>query len=258
MKWTRRIAAATLGYLVLNTTLLSASARITEPKLMDRVTPVAAGLLLNAYRYIGGLKQFSIDAVTTSDDLYQDKMIMTHTHHIQIKLKRPNQLYIYKYGDLQEKKYYLNEGKFTVYDQVSNYYGSMEVPVSVDKALDYLFEKYDIKTSLANILYTDLDRRIPPKSKGYYFGISNVDDIACHHIGFASETQEYQVWIEQGKRPLIRKFIIIDKTEPSLPRSGTILRWKLHEKMNQRSFVFDAPKKAMEINITPIDEWEAE
>ncbi len=237
-------------------TLSSASETLTSPKLMKGAVPVPSALLLQSYRYMGSLKHFTIDAVTTSDDTFLGKMIVTYTHHVHIDMDRPYRLHVSTTGDVKEKEYYLNNGHFTVYDALTHYYGELEVPHRIDKALDFLFEKYDVKTALANILYTDLARRIPPKEKGYYFGISYVDDIPCEHIGFVSPLHEYQVWIEQGKRPLIRKFIIIDKTRPELPRSGTILRWNLDVKMGDDLFIFDKPDEAVKIDITPEREWE--
>jgi hypothetical protein len=213
---------------------------------------------MQSYRYMGKLKSFSIDAVTTSDELFLDKMLVTYTHHVHIDMQRPYRLHIWVSGDLKEKAYYLNTGEFSVYDALKKYYGQTEVPKTIDKALDYLFEKYDVKSPLANILYSDLDKRIPPKDKGYYFGKSEVDDIVCHHIGFVTPEHEYQVWIEEGEKPLIRKFIIIDKTEPSLPRSGTVLRWKPDAKLKTDDFIPDLPADAVKIDIEPVDEWEAE
>jgi len=225
---------------------------LQTPKLMESVRPVPSMLLLNSYRYIGKLKQFSIDAVTTSDEPFLDKMLVTYTHHVHIDTQRPNRLHIWVSGDLKEKAYYLNNGKFTVYDALTNYYGELEVPKTIDKALDFLFEKYDVKSPLANILYSDLAKRIPPKDKGYYFGKSEVDDIVCHHIGFVTPAHEYQVWIEEGDKPLIRKFIIIDKTDPSLPRSGTIIRWKTDVQLISEDFAPDLPTDAVKIAIEPI------
>jgi len=252
MHWTKPFFALMAGTLLLVGN--ASAAELKKPKLMARVAPVPSALLMNSYRYMGKLKHFSIDAVTTSDDTWLDEMVVTYTHHIHIDLKRPGQLRIITSGDLKEKEYYINNGHFTVYDALTNYYGELEVPKTVDQALDFLFEKYDVKTALANILYTDLDRRIPPKNKGYYFGMSDVDDVACHHIGFVSATQEFQVWIEADDKPLIRKFIIIDKTEPEMPRSGTQLRWNLDEKLDDGLFYFHPPKGAIKIDIEPAGE----
>jgi hypothetical protein len=258
MKWITRTCLIAVSALLGTTVLAVSSADVTSPKLMTRTVPVASSLLTNSYRYMGKLKRFAIDAVTTNEDIYTDKMVVTYTHHIHIDLNRPNELHIETHGDLKNRDYYINRGHFTVYDKDLNYYGTLEVPVKVDDALDFLFEKFDIKTSLANILYTDLYNRIPPKSKGYYFGVSDVDDIPCHHIGFLTATQEFQVWIEIGEHPLIRKFIVIDKTVDFRPRSGTILRWDLQPKFNKSTFIFEKPKGAIQINIEPASEEEAE
>lgn len=252
MHWTKPFLAVAAVYLLL---VGNASAtELKKPELMENVAPVPSALLMNSYRYMGKLKHFSIDAVTTSDDTWLNEMVVTYTHHIHIDLKRPGQLRVITSGDLKEKEYYINNGHFTVYDALTNYYGELEVPKSIDKALDFLFEKYDVKSPLANMLYRDLDRRIPPRNKGYYFGMSDVDGVACHHIGFVSATQEYQVWIEADEKPLIWKFVIIDKTEPEMLRSGTRLRWNLNEKLDDRIFYFHPPQGAIEIDIEPAGE----
>jgi hypothetical protein len=257
MKWMKSLLSVAVGMTMLTAVTVTASEDLKQPRLMDGAIPVPSALLMQSYRYMGKLRSFSIDAVTTSDELFLDKMLVTYTHHVHIDIHRPYKLHIWVSGDLKEKAYYLNTGAFTVYDALKNYYGRTEIPKTIDKALDYLFEKYDVKSPLANILYSDLDRRIPPKEKGYYFGKSEVDDIICHHIGFVTSEHEFQVWIEEGEKPLIRKFIIIDKTEPSLPRSGTVLRWKLDTKLKTDDFVPDLPADAVRIDIEPVDEWEA-
>jgi hypothetical protein len=258
MKWMKPLLFAAVGVIMLIPVTVSASTEVQTPKLIEEKTPVPAGLLVNSYRYMGKLKHFSIDAVTTSDDEYLDKMVVTYTHWVHLDVQRPGRLHISVSGDTKVKEYYINGKNFLVYDKLTNYYGELEVPQGIDQALDFLFDKYDVKSPLANILYTDLEKRIPPKEKGFYFGISDVDDIPCHHIGFATETQEYQVWIEQGEKPLIRKFIIVDKMLPYLPRSGTVLRWNTTKKFDKNTFAFDIPKGAVKIDIEPADKWEAQ
>ncbi len=211
--------------------------------------PMPAAIVMDAYRYLGKLRAFSVDAVTTNDDYFQGEMVATFTHWIHIDLQRPGKLHIEVDGDLKNRSFYLNDGRFTIYDKHLDYYGELEVSRKIDAALDTLFEQYDIKTSLANILYSDLDKRIPPKNKGYYFGTSEVDGHECHHIGFTNSVEEIQLWIEKGTRPLIRKFIVVDKTESYLPRSGTILRWYLNPKFSQAVFDFTPSAKTVQIAI---------
>jgi hypothetical protein len=226
---------------------LSASANVVKPKLMEHAKPVPSALLMDAYRYLGKLRAFSIDAVTTNDDYFQGEMVATFTHWTHVDLLRPGKLHVEVHGDLKHRSYYLNYGHFTIYDENLDYYGKLELPKSIDAALDVLFERYDIKTVLANMLYSDLDKRIPPKEKGYYFGMSDVEGKSCHHIGFKSDMQEIQFWIEKGAHPLIRKFIVIDKTDPHFLRSGTLLHWTLKTTFTTNVFDFMPTKGAIEI-----------
>jgi len=176
-------------------------------------------------------------------------MLVTYTHWVHIDLQRPGRLHVSVDGDLKERSFYFDDGRFVIYDEVLGYYGRLELPKKIDAALDDLFEQYDIKTALANVLYSDLYRRIPPKQEGYYFGLSDVDDTVCHHIGFENDVQEIQFWVEKGEKPLIRKFIVIDKTEKLLPRSGSLLRWNLTPKFTEKTFAFTPPENAREIPI---------
>jgi hypothetical protein len=242
----------TLGALLLlffSSTIIYASGNTSQINQVKTLSAVPSAILLDAYKYLGTLQDFSVDAVTNNDDYIKNKVIVTFTHQIHIDLQRPNKLYVSVDGDLKSKSYYINNGNFTVFNKDLNYFGKLNVPKNLDNALDFLFEKYDIKTALANILYSDLDKRIPPKDKGFYFGISDIDSIECHHIAFAYNNQEIQLWIEKGDKPLIRKFSIIDKSEAFLPRSTTTLKWKVNSKLIEEIFVFEAPKEAIQIDI---------
>jgi len=235
--------------LQMGTTLLFGSSRLGEIEQARILYPLPAAIVMNAYRYLGGLKHFSVDAVTTNDDYFQGKIIATFTHKIHIDLQRPDRLHIDVDGDLKHRSFYLNGGDFTMHEKDLDYYGKVKVPKKIDEALDTLFETYKIKTTLANILYSNLDKRLSPKEKGYYFGISQVGGVPCHHIGFSNEVQSLQLWIEKGIRPLIRKFIVIDKTEKYLPRSGTRLHWDLHPKLDPSLFQCKLSDNSAEIVV---------
>ena len=218
--------------------------------MVKTVHPVASAILLDAYRYVGSLDRFSLEAVTSNDDVYHDTMLISYKHKIQLSLQRPDKLKVHVVGDIKNRSTYLLHDTFTMIDNGLNYYGEVEVPKTIDGALDYLFENFNIKTPLANLLYTDLDKRLPPKHKGYYFGTTLIDGKMCHHIGFTNENRELQVWIEKGQTPLIKKFVIIDKTEKLNPRSATLIRWDIHPRFDENYFLFKAPDGAQKISVS--------
>ena len=213
--------------------------------------PVPSAILMDAYRYLGSLDYFSFDAITTNDDMYHDIMLQEFTHRVHVDMIRPDKLQIHVSGDIKNRSIYLFNDIFTVIDHDLNFYGELQIPKTIDSALDHLFEKYEIKAPLANLLYTDLDKRIAPKENGHYFGTTRVDGKVCHYIGFVNDQRELQVWIEKGQTPLIRKFSIIDKSGKFDLRSTTLLRWDIKPYFKRKHFLFKAPKDAEKISVLP-------
>lgn len=244
MGWMKRI----MYVLLLSSTIMLFGAEKNVTVKMSH--PVASAILMDAYRYLGSLDKFSFDAVTSNDDVYRDIMLVSYHHKVEVSLQRPDKLRVHVVGDLKNRTTYLMNDTFTMIDNGQNFYGQVEVPKTIDSALDHLFENFNIKSPLANLLYTDLDKRLPPDSRGHYFGITQIDGKPSHHIGFTNDTQELQVWIEKGQTPLIKKFVIIDKSTVFTPRSATFIRWDLHPRFDENYFLFKAPDGAQKISVS--------
>jgi len=213
----------------------------------------ALEILKRSYEYTQSLKKFSFSATTLNDDVYKDEMVFELHHDIKLKLSRPNGIRIDIDGDAKHRRYYLYKGKFTMEDKTLGYYGEIEIPEKIDDALDALYDRFGIRTPLANLLYSNLTDRIMPDHEGIYFGTVLLSGKKCDYLGFYDENREFQVWIEQGKRPLVKKFKIIDKTSPWRLSSSTTIDWKIPRKIGKSNFIFKKRKGLMEI---PILDWE--
>ena len=244
----KRLFTISILILLSGTMMLSATEKSEKVK---TAYPVASAILIDAYRYLGSLDNFSFDAITTNDDMYHDIMLQEFTHKVHVDLQRPDKLQIHVSGDIKNRSIYMLNDSFTIIDHDLNFYGELQTPKTIDSALDHLFEKYEIKAPLANLLYTDLDKRIAPKENGHYFGTTMVDGKICHYIGFVNDQRELQVWIEKGQTPLIRKFSIIDKSGKFDLRSTTLLRWDIKPYFKRKLFLFKAPKNAEKISVEP-------
>jgi len=217
-------------------------------------TPEAEEILLKAYRYLDSLDSYSFDAVTNNESPFLDIMMVELTHRIHTEVVRPDKLRIDISGDGENKSFYLYNGVFTIYNRNSNLYGQVAIPglnQDIDDTLDFLYEKYHIKTALANLLYSDLEKRLMPEEDGYYFGVTFVGKTECDYIGFDNDNRELLIWVERGKYPLIKKFIVTDKTDTDYPRSTTTIDWHVNMKIPEEHFIFKAPEGAYKIPVKP-------
>jgi len=253
-KWKNKLGMlAIVGYLFAGSVCVLQAQE--APYIMHEPS-IANKILDRAYRYVGGLDKFAFDAVTVNDDLIADKMLVEVKHRIVVKVDRPVDMIIDITGDTQNRRIFLHQGNFTMYDKENNYYAVLKTPKTIDDTLDYIFDRYDIKTPLANLLYSDVAERLKPQAKGYYFGISNVGKTLCDYIGFSNSKEELQLWIARGTNPVIRKFIIIDKTGKRELRSTTVLRWYKNSGSQSEQYVFKASANAVKIDIVVPEEKE--
>ena len=66
------------------------------------------------------------------------------------------------------------------------------------------------------------------------------------------ENVDWQVWVEDGPQPLIRKFIITYKNEPGVPEfTALITRWNVTDRIADSDFMFQRPTGATLIEMRP-------
>ncbi len=217
-------------------------------KLIDGMK--AKEILKSAYEYIESHESFEIDAVTTSEDIFNQDTVMEESRDIKVVLNRPDKLYISSDADYRHKRYYLNDGIFTIYNADINLYGEIRGGKSIDDTLDKIFEEYGIVSPLANLLYSNLQDRVMPKAKGYYLGVRKVENRWCHYLIFSNQIKELEVWVDAKGAPIIRKFTLIDKTTPLRLHSTTKLKWNFGE-TKDNLFTFNPPAGSTKIPVKP-------
>jgi len=235
--------------------VLVLSAFVATSSMAKHPTPnkprYASDVLMDSYKYIDSLKHFKIKAHTTNDDLYRNQIVMQLNHDITIEIQRPDKMYIDISGDVKNQKIYLDNSLYTIYSKRYNLYAQINAKPTIDETLDMVFDRYNIKTALANLLYSDLEKRLKPLSKGYYFGLVKLDGVLCDYLGFKNRYKEFQVWIEHGKQPLIKKFVIIDKTTKQRLRSESTIEWDLNPFSFFSVFKFTPSANSVQIDILP-------
>jgi len=195
------------------------------------------------YDALDSHQSYAFDAiiVNNSDDA-------TNKHNVSVKVNRPSQLRIDVKGDIRNRSNYLNNGTFTIYDHDKNMYVNIKTPNDIEKTLDTLFDTLKVKAPLAQLIYTNMGERIKfDRSKN--FGIVDLAGDECHYIAFSDKSKEVHVWVTTGDTPLVKHYMIKDKTSKNNASKSTTLYWKKASSVSPADFVFSAPKNAQEVFI---------
>jgi hypothetical protein len=70
-----------------------------------------------------------------------------------------------------------------------------------------------------------------------------VGKIKCHHLAFHQKLLDWQIWIDAGKEPLPRKYVITFTSQRNQPQyTALIHRWDVNPKLSDEQFEFHPPK----------------
>jgi len=208
----------------------------------------ALEVMNKTFNYTGNMDKYAFNAVITENVEQEDGTTASYKYNTTVKVHRPNKLRVDTKSEYINRTNYINDGLYTILEHNHGYYGQLNVPKNLDKALDSVFKNYDIKAPLASLVYSDMNKRIKPK-RGKYFGTMNVGGVECDYVAFKNKKKEIHVWVERGEKPLVKAYSVIEITKGATYRADTSLVWNTNPRIKNSDFVFTAPKGVMKISI---------
>ena len=220
------------------------------------IEPRADELLRTMSDYLGKLGTFSAQAESTQEVLLNTGQKIQYGNPALFTLQRPNRLRAERTGELMAQSLYYDGASLTLYQKDCNCYATTPAPATVEEALDYARLNLDLYAPAGDLLYRDAySVLMEDVVSGLYLGLGMVDGVACHHLAFRGKSVDWQIWIEQGDRPLPRKFIITSKWMTGAPQFSVILKnWDLAPRPAEGFFTFTPAKDMKKIDFLDLSD----
>ena len=215
------------------------------------VEPRAEELLRTMSDYLGKLGTFSAQAESTQEVLLHTDQKIQYGNTAIFTLQRPNRLRAERTGELLAQVLYYDGAALTLYQKDCNCYATIKAPATVEETLDYAQTNLGLYAPAGDLLYRDAYAVLMEDTvSGMYLGLGEVDGVACHHLAFRGNAVDWQIWIEQGDRPLPKKFIITSKLLTGAPQFSVILKnWDLAPRPAEGFFTFTPAKDMKKIDF---------
>ena len=217
------------------------------------IDPQVENLLRAMSEYVGGFQQFTFHAESSVDTLLTGNQKLQILRSVDMFVKRPNRLRINIDDDKVDQEIYYDGKSITLYGKDENIYASLDVPPTIDEAMDYAIESYGLIAPMVDLLYENSNEiLLEVAQSASYVGLSTVFGIECHHLAFRGEEADWQIWIENSKTPLPRKIVFTLKWVTGAPQSIAFLNeWDSSTPIKESMFIFKAPAKAEKIEFLP-------
>jgi hypothetical protein len=234
---------------------LSPSPASAQPKGNEAaaVSPEADQLLHRMSDFLGKQREFSVKVDGTTEEILRSgEKAQVHATGM-VHVRRPNQLRIDKQGDDGSAQVFSDGKTFTYYSKPQNRYVSTPAAATLDATLSKAEDSPNIELPGADLLYTDsYSGLMQDVVSGESLGTSVVQGVSTHHLAFRGKEVDWQIWIEDGPRPLPRKYVITSKKIEGSPEYAILLSdWDLNPKLSTDFFKFKPPQGASQIAATP-------
>jgi hypothetical protein len=166
-------------------------------------------------------------------------------------VSRPNKLRAHRKGDIVNQEFFYDGKTLTLYNPKENLYATTAAPPTIDETLDFAREKLDIIAPASELCYKNAaEKMLKESSSGFVVGPSVVAGVKCTHLAFRGSEVDWQIWIEDGDKPLPRKFILTSKQVKGEPEFTVVIRsWDVAPKLTDKDFTFTPPKGAKKIEF---------
>ncbi|MEI7443488.1 MAG: DUF2092 domain-containing protein [Burkholderiales bacterium] len=207
------------------------------------VDPEATRILKRSTDFLAGQGRFSADTRSTIEVVLTSGQKLQFSNEVTMTARRPDRLLAQRRGDYIDQVFYYDGRTLTLHDPSRKVYASAPVPSTLDGMLDDARTRLDVIAPLGDFLQSDAyDVLTDGITEAFVVGRSMVEGTRCVHLAFRAPHADWQVWIEDGARPLPRKIVITTRDVVNAPQFDvTVTRWDLSPKVDDRRFVFRPP-----------------
>ena len=226
---------------------MPASSYGQAPGIEDR----ADQLLRKMSDYLSGLPQFSVKTENTLEVVLRSGQKIQYDNPAELSLLRPNKLHAKRVGDIVDQEFYYDGKSLTLFQKDQNVYATIDAPPTIDETIDFAREYLDLHCPGGDLIYKNAYSILTEDViSGFYVGMSVVGGTKCHHLAFRGNGVDWQIWIEEGNRPLPKKFIVTSKWMTGAPQFTVVIKsWDLSPKFTENMFTFEPPNDAHKIDF---------
>ncbi|NOK07876.1 DUF2092 domain-containing protein [Corallococcus exercitus] len=226
----------------------------TEPA--ARIDPQAQRILRQMSDFLAAQREFSVRTEGTLDEVLDSGQKVQLQRAGDVRLQRPNRLRVDRTGDYAKLHLFYDGRQLTVHGERANAYATTPAPSTVDAMVDMASQRLGLEPPGSDLLlsnpYAALTEAV---CSGSYLGRSMVDGVPVHHLAFRnSDGVDWELWVEDGPRPLPRKYVITSRDLPGVPQySVSLSDWNLSPRLTPDQFQFTPPRDAVRVSFLAPD-----
>ena len=216
-----------------------------------RIDPQALELFKKMCDYLGSAKAFRVRASFREEVMLLTGQKLVYDSWAQVSVRRPDRLRTSRHGILEDLEVYYDGKSVAMFRRQPNLYAVTPAPPTIGGMFDAMRSQFDISIPGSDLLYADAYAgMIEDVTDAFYVGLEDIGGLLAHHLGFRHPDVDWQVWIQEGEKPLPVKYIITTKWMTGAPSFDVAMTdWDLAPRLDDATFAFMPPPGAQKIEF---------
>ena len=217
----------------------------------DPRNPAAIAELKRATDFLASLPRFHIKSSVVYDVIQEDGRPLQFEKSGHLYLQRPDRFFAeIQFDDGRRRQYWYDGKMLSLAERSKNIYTRIKTPPTIDATLDMMEGLFKEPQPLADLFYSDLSPLERLAVKADVVGDSRVLGRPCTHLSFRGKTVDWQIWVEKGAKPFIRKLAISYREKSGSPQCVAVLDvWETPDHFKDKLFKFTAPADSQWIDV---------
>jgi hypothetical protein len=191
---------------------------------------------------LASTQAFTVTSTEARDERNKAGQLKHLTVQRELTIRRPDRLYSKVSGDRSTEVWYDGVGVTLVLHN-DKIFGQGRTPETLDKTLDAIYERYGIRTPMADYLYSSPAKALlTEKTTGGWVARETLDGKPVDHLAFKDTGVSWEVWIPSEGDPLPQKASAELAEDPRLRKVQiTFTNWNLAPEIAANRFTPTVP-----------------
>lgn len=205
--------------------------------------PAALERLKAMSELLKGTARFTFRAVTDREAPSDLGQMVDFVSVSKVTVERPNKVRVDTTGDRFAASLWYDGKTLTIYTDKSSFYAQVAAPATIDETVQMLMDRLDTPLPVAGFLLTDpYAKMLEGVKTAFDAGTALLDGGSSRHFALSEDDADWQIWVEEGARPLPRRLSVTYKKVTGSPRLVVLLSdWNLSPTIPAGEFTFTPP-----------------
>jgi hypothetical protein len=251
----KTIGLITLAVLVLTAAILLTTGTETVVSEEDNMDPEARRILAEMCTLLSTAQEFSYRNDSFDEELLASGQKVQVAQRAEVVIRRPDRFWVELINAKNHRRAFYDGTNVTVLSMNENMYASVPVRDNIDSTMYFLIDEYGLSLPMSDFFYSSpFDVLTEKIDGGYYLGRQMIQGVQTHHLAFSQETIDWQIWVEDGKEMVPRRFVITFKADENCTQYvANLSNWDFEPLVSDHLFEFESPDGAVEIEFVTRD-----